>query len=694
MAIVSFIRPTVLDQKSAIPLSSEAPDSPDATPTTGIVEDNLQGYIRACFDEARAFRQREGINDALLDALRSVRGEYDNRTEAEIEKFGGSKIYARIAANKVRGIAAMLREIYTASDRPWALSPTSNPDLPSGTLDAAVHAELMAEVSELVNAGGQPDPMMVLKRREAIRNQILEARQKLAADAARTREDMLDEYLQVGGFYDAFWDFLLDLATFPFAVLKGPTVKYRNKLKWDNGKPTVATEPSLEWERCSPFDVFFAPWSRRPNNGYILHYQRTTRADLQALKGLPSYNVNELNAVLNADPDEFKEWLEYVETERANLEDRLPDNWYSTSHAVDRPYPMIEFHGPVSTKLLREWGMSEKQAPTNGPDVNIVAYLIGKHVIGVRVNPHPLGKSPFYVDSYERVPGSLYGLGIPGLIKDMQAAGNAALRALVNNLAVSSGPQVAINSDRLPEESTDLKVWPWKVWAFTESLLGNANQAVPIEFFQPDSNANELLTVFQQFLDMADSFSSMPRFLQGDATGVATLGRSASGMSMMMNAANRTIKQVVISIDNTILRPVIQDLNVYVTLLKPDSGNDGDIDVIARGASELVEREALRQRRLEFLQITANPEDSQLVGPGGRFEILREIAHDLQLPTDKVFAGATSASARAAAQASQGPPQPQQGAPQQPPKPQGPPGPPNATAGMMQSPTVRGAMPT
>jgi len=643
-AIVHLARPTLLTPSSA----SSAIPAPDAsidedTASNTAIADNLVGYVRGCFEEAREFRQREGINDSLLAALRSVRGEYDNETMAGIKEYGGSEIYARISANKVRAVAAMLREVYTSTDRPWALSPTSVPNINAPDINDAVVAQIKAEILELTQAGQQPDPMVILQRRQQLREQLLQARQELAADAAKDREDYLDDYLQKGGFYDAFWDFLLDLATFPFAVLKGPSVQYGNELSWSNNAPTLVNKPQLKWERASAFDVYFAPWSRVAQDGYILHYQQITRATLQSLKGLPSYNTKEIDAVLDLPVESFKEWLEYVETERANLEDHLAPSWYSTSKAIDRPYPMLEFHGPVSTKLLREWGMKEKDAPTDGNDIEIVAYLIGTHVIGVRKNPHPLGKKPFYVDSFERVPGSLYGLGVPGLIEDIQGVGNATLRALVNNMAIASGPQVGVNSDRMKDGDQNVKLWPWKVWSFEESLLGNGNQQVPMQFFQPESNAQELMEVFGKFMDMADTFSSLPRLASGDVTGAATLGRSAAGLSTVMNAANRTIKQVVTSIDNNVLKLVIEDLNVYVTLLNTDAPLDGDLDVIARGATELLEREALRQRRLEFLNVTNNPSDMALIGPGGRFEILREIARDLQLPIDKVFAGAAGA---------------------------------------------------
>ncbi|MGU7895870.1 hypothetical protein, partial [Escherichia coli] len=103
------------------------------------------------------------------------------------------------------------------------------------------------------------------------------------------------------------------------------------------------------------------------------------------------------------------------------------------------------------------WGVDAKHVPSDDKDVSVFAYLIAGEVIGVTINPHPTGRLPFYVDSFERVPGSCYGNAIPDLLEDIQGVGNAALRALVNNLAIASGPMGWMNEDRLAENDPNAK---------------------------------------------------------------------------------------------------------------------------------------------------------------------------------------------------------------------------------------------
>ena len=56
----------------------------------------------------------------------------------------------------------------------------------------------------------------------------------------------------------------------------------------------------------------------------------------------------------------------------------------------------------------------------------------------------------------------------------------------------------------------------------------------------------------------------------------------------------------------------------------------------ARGAVSLMQLESLQLRRNEFLQVTANPIDSQIVGPTGRAEILREVAKGLEMDVNRI----------------------------------------------------------
>jgi len=661
--VTPFLRAALTNQpaESVVPgYSPQALPMPAAAPADPFP--GLGGYVRKCFEAAKTSRQTNKVDDRMLAALRAMRGEYDAATLAAIKEFGGSEVYARITASKVRGVGALLREIYTSTDRPYALEPSPVPTLPGEDAMTAVETLVQAEVTE-AEAMGTPVPEeMIAKRRSDLRAQILEAQHKLAMDALRSREAAIDDILWEGNFYTALWDFLGDVACFPFAVLKGPVVRMQSVMRWENGVPTSVQQPTMQWERCSPFDVFFAPWAQNPHDGYIIHRYPISPVALRALRDLPNYSAAKIDEVLELNPDGMGEWFDYTESERADYEQRDSRPLGDQSGSSSKPYPMIELHDTIKGQLLVDWGMTAEQVPDPGGYFDCTVYMVGGHVVGVRKNPHPTGRKPFYVDSFERVPGSPYGHGINDLIDDIQSVANATLRALCNNLAIASGPMGFVNEDQLAENDQNAtRLWPWKMFRTTDSMMGSTVK--PVEFFQPNSNAAELLGVYERFAQMADEMSSLPRYMQGNAAGSGGAARTASGLSMLMEASNRTIKQTVASIDQNVIEQAVQDLNVYLALTRPDIVIEGDLSVRARGAVELVQRETLRMRRLEFLQITANPMDAQLVGLSGRQTILKEIARDLGLPTAQTLPNDAKALEAAQQAAMQMPPGGQGGGP-------------------------------
>ena len=157
--------------------------------------------------------------------------------------------------------------------------------------------------------------------------------------------------------------------------------------------------------------------------------------------------------------------------------------------------------------------------------------------------------------------------------------------------------------------------------------------AKAINFFQPQSNAQELMAVYEKFSTLADEYSGIPRYMAG-VEGAAGAGRTASGLSMMIGNASKTIKQLISSIDMRVISPSVSRL--YEQKIQSDPEMRGDLNVVARGAMSLATREAAQVRRNEFLQVTGNPVDMQIMGAEGRAAVLREVAKTLQMNVDDI----------------------------------------------------------
>jgi len=215
----------------------------------------------------------------------------------------------------------------------------------------------------------------------------------------------------------------------------------------------------------------------------------------------------------------------------------------------------------------------------------------------------------------------------------IQAVANASLRSLVNNMSIASGPQVAINEDLLSPTPDGDDIYPWKRWKFTNDPMGSTQ--APITFFQPSSNSQELMAVYSALTVQADEISAIPRYITG-SNNVGGAASTASGLSMLMNNASKVLQNIASQIDADIMRPVLQQLYDLVMLTDTENVLRGDENIMVQGVSVALKRDTDRMRQIEFLSLTSNPVDLNIIGPDGRAALLRALADNLGLEGEKI----------------------------------------------------------
>jgi hypothetical protein len=633
------------------------------------------------------------INERLLRAQRMFEGKYDATKLSQIQAFGGSEVYSRIVANKSRGATALLRDVYLGTERPWTLNPVTDPPIPP-EIRTAILQLIATEVDTQRQAGQPVEENQVHTRYVTLLHSAQQATRRNAMMQAHAAADKMDDILQAGGFYEAMGEFLQDLPLFPFAVLKGPVVRMVPRLTWLDKKPSIQNKPVMFWERVNPFDVYWSPGASALADAAIIQRVRYTRADLNDLLGVPGYDETAVRNALTDYANGLREWLDAPDPEQAINEGR-EDPSLNRSQYIEG----IEFHGNVQGQTLLDEGVNPKLIPDPDREYMIQSWVVGRWTIKTQINPSPRKRHPFYLTSFEKVPGTIAGHALPDILEDIQEVANAAFRALVNNLSISSGPQVIVNDEMVsPTENGD-ELYPWKRWHVQGDPLGN--QREPVTFFQPTSNTQELLGVINAVNTMADEQSAIPRYLTGESLSGGA-GRTASGLGMLMNNAAKILQTVAANIDTNVLEPLIEALYEMIMLTDTSDMLTGEEQIKVLGSKVSAQKETERQRQLQFLQITANPIDGPIIGQIGRARLLRSISEGMGLPDDIVpddqtlkaqedaqkrlqAAGmAVQAHAQAAGAHAPGPPGQEQekkpGEPQGPPGPPGPPGMPSPGA--------------
>lgn len=591
----------------------------------------LSGYIRACWDVAQ--QAKKPIEDKMLIALRQRNGEYEADKLQQIRAQGGSEAYMMITEVKCRAAESWLRDILLDSgEPPWDIVPTPLPDL-SPTQTAEIQEMFAQRVIEMLQSTGQAPTAADMAEMKELVSQ--EYRFKILQDA-QTRVDKMrvkiDDQFAQGGWEHAFNDFITDLVTYPCAFVKGPVIRRQRALGWttdETGRTVVEPIERLapEFERVDPFRIYPEPGISTIDEGYLFEHHPLSRMELSDLIGVPGYDEDAIRKVLEV--GNGQSWIsEDVELIK-NEEER---KYYSYMRPTE-VFDALEFWGKVSGKMLIEWGMDEEDIPDPAKEYDANVWLVGNYVIKAVLNYDPLGQKPYAKTSFIKSPGAFWGKGIPEIIEDIQGVCNAAARALVNNMGVASGPQVEINLDRVPPNEDITQVFPWKIWQTTNDPVGSSAPAV--RFHQPDDRAVTLMQVYEKFSRLADDHSGIPAYLYGD-TDVQGAGRTASGLSMLMGAAGKGIRQVVGYIDADVIKPIVQRQFVYNMRYDEDESIKGDAEVVAKGAVNLAVKETVNLRRIEFLNATANPIDIEIVGKDGRAALLREVAKGLQMPVDDI----------------------------------------------------------
>ena len=297
-------------------------------------------------------------------------------------------------------------------------------------------------------------------------------------------------------------------------------------------------------------------------------------------------------------------------------------------HAESHRFEVLEYWGDIDGYELEEHGIEIPEDADKSDDFSTCVWMCGGKVLKVMLNPIAGYKMPYHVFPYERSPHQFWGTGVPRMMRDSQVTMNAATRIWIDNLALSSGPMVEVNTDLLAAGEDPTDIHPWRVF-----LREGGDGSMPaVRWYQPIANANGLNQIVELFRRFADETTSLPSYTHGEQT--RSLNKTATGISMLMGAANVALKSTIKNIDDFLLEPMIEALFHFNMEFGTNEKAKGDLKIIPRGSTALVQKEVQSQRLLQFLSLVSNPMDAALVD---RNQLLRDIAQSMDIDPDEVI---------------------------------------------------------
>lgn len=584
----------------------------------------------------------------MIMQLRRTRGEYEPQKLMAIRAFQGSEVFIRSSENKCRSAESWIKDIYRGdTDIPWAIEPTAVPDLPNETLAdirANVHRRGMELSMQLASSGQIADPKQIADMMNEWQDAELDkARKELEKDSKKKCDRaalLIRDKNQEGGWNDAFKNFLWYFVRTKAGIIKGPILTKKPKSVWvadvETGGFKIDTIETLvnDVYCVSPFNFYPSRGMSNISDGNVIELHELTKSALSKLIGVPGYSESEIRIVLDkyAKGDLKAKWftvddetlVKQVEKEKNLLSTTTPTTSNTLSSLNEDTIFAQEFYGTVPGNLLIEWGIEGELDPNIQYQAN--CWKIGDHVIKAVVNPDSLGRKPYHISSWAKNPAWVWGEGLTEVSAPIEDILNSIARALQNNIAIASGPQVEINIDRCDDKSP---MYPWKRWFSTGAQM---KEAPAIAFYQPQMHSGELIQAWQLFSKVLDEMT-VPAYAQGASQSGVTAG-TATVFTQLLAAASRSIKAVAANIDDDVITPYIQMCYDYEMKFGDDPSTKGDARVVAKGVAGLLAKEQASQRKNEFLQLCANPLFSQILGEKNIGSMLSQVAksQDITLP--------------------------------------------------------------
>ena len=406
-----------------------------------------------------------------------------------------------------------------------------------------------------------------------------------------------------------------EMALFGTGILKGPFATNKEYPNWEEDgsyNPTFKVMPQIN--HVSIWNMYPDPDANNMDEAqYIVERHKLSRTQLRALKKRPFFRNNVIDECINMGESYTKE----------SWEDDLAD--YELQHSIER-FEVLEYWGIIDKDLVNFEELDIPKELEEVDDLQANIWLCNNKIVRLVLNPFKPVRIPYMAVPYELNPYSFFGVGIAENMDDTQTLMNGFMRMAVDNAVLSGNLIVEVDETNLVP-GQDLSLYPGKVF---RRQGGAPGQAIFGTKFPNVSNEN--MQLFDKARQLSDESTGFPSFAHGQ-TGVTGTGRTASGISMLMNAASGAVKSVIKNVDDYLLRPLGQGFFQFNMQFDFDADIKGDLEVKARGVESLMANEVRSQRLMQFLGIASNP----ALAPFAKFHyVIAEIAKSLGLDPEKV----------------------------------------------------------
>jgi chemotaxis protein histidine kinase CheA len=627
--------------------------------------------------------KRTSLEQRWIEDLEQYHGRYDAGTAKALFDTERSQLFINYTRPKTDALAARLKDLlFPTDEKNWGINPTPVPTLSDQAEAAAAAAREKAEqaiaaqqqaqaATEQLPAepppGTEPDPAamqqeeqvaQMQQQADTLQQEADEAKQAAALlnarlEEARKRADLMeaeiDDQLTECN-YQAIKRDQIDIACkLGTGVTKGPVTGDKVRRGWKTDDTTGEYKLDVSsGERPAYREVdiwgFFPDMdaTRIEDSSGVYERHLMNKRALRQLATLQGFDKDAIRRLLQLAPSTTAPaYLAQLRNIRA-----------ATQQVTGDLYHVWEYYGPLESQDMQDLALHMLQSQDNTISgiagqalqqieevdplvaVNACMWFCQGEVLKFALYPYDSGECIYSVFNLAKDEASIFGYGIPAIIRDPQAGINGAFRAMMDNAGVSSGPQIVIDMQNIEPEDGDYRLRPRKIW---RAKNGIQKENPPFQLFHIETRQVELANIIQLCERFIDQMSAVPQIIQGQTgeVGAQSPLNTALGTAIMHNSANVVFRSIVKTFDDDVTVPDIRrayDWNMQFSD-KPEIKGDYQID--ARGSSVLLMRELQAQNLMVIAtQLGGHP----IYGPMLRNrELLKKIFSAHMIPADEVM---------------------------------------------------------
>jgi len=444
-----------------------------------------------------------------------------------------------------------------------------------------------------------------------------------AQKAARRMEKLIHDQIDESKGSSEIRNALLESSLLGTGIVKGP-FNFNKKLhKWETDEDGERTYNPLEVR--VPRIEFVSCWDFYPDPGatsieeceYVIHRHKLNKSQLRQLRNMPYF-----------DEDAIRNCIQMgANYEEKSFESHLKDDARSDEDYQSN-FEVLEYWGIMDAEYAREVGIELSDDIDDLDEVQVNAWVCGDSVLRAVVNPFTPYRIPYHAFPYERNPYNFFGIGVAENMDDSQQIMNGHARMAVDNLAMAGSLVFDVDESALVGGQS-MEIYPGKIFRRQAGMPGQA-----IHGLKFPNTAPENMMMFDKFRQLADEQTGIPSYSHGQ-TGVQSMTRTASGMSMLLGASSLNIKTVVKNLDDFLLRPLGEAFFQWnMQFFEGGLDVNGDLEVKATGTNSLMQKEVRSQRLTTFLQTAQNPAIAPFVKIS---KLVSELAYSLDLDPDEIL---------------------------------------------------------